>query len=275
MLFRPLFAAFNGVGCQDEFDAERLRTLGCRPEAIRVVGNLKFDAAKLEERRLLNVPALLRQLGVPEGARLLVAGSTHAGEEAILADLFLRWRSQFPSLFLVLVPRHFERGKEVGRELTARGINFAYRSQVSANTRHKANEIECLLVNTTGELKYFYEHADVIFIGKSLTAEGGQNPIEPGALGKPMVFGPNMQNFEAIAKAFVEGHGAVQVADVPALESAVTELLGDPARAAEIGKNAVRIVRENSGAIERTVDLIVAHLDRREIYISPKPAETG
>src|SRR5439155_62748 len=244
-LFRPLFAALTGIGCQNESDAQRLRSLGCRPEAIRVVGNLKFDAAKLDERRLLNVPELLAQLGQPPGARLLVGGSTHPGEEAILAEVFLRLRSRFPELFLVVVPRHFERGKEAGRDLTARGLRVVYRSEMSVSTRYKPNQVDALLVNTTGELKYFYEQASVIFVGKSLTAEGGQNPIEPGALGKPIIFGPNMQNFEAIAKAFAEQDGAIQVRDAAELEAAVTDLLGNEARAAELGRNAQRIVREN------------------------------
>src|SRR5713101_1986609 len=91
-LFRSLFAGFSGVGCQNEADAERLRSLGCQPEAVRVVGNLKFDAAKIEERRLLNVPQLLAQIGIPENARILVGGSTHPGEEAILGRVFLRLR---------------------------------------------------------------------------------------------------------------------------------------------------------------------------------------
>jgi len=208
-LFRPLFASLAGVGCQNENDAQRLRELGCQPDVIRVVGNLKFDAAKLEERRVLDVRALLRQLGMPDNARLLVAGSTHAGEEQIIAELFLRLRQRFPDLHLILVPRHFERGKEVGRVLSSTGVKFAYRSELSVNSRYKPGDVDCLLVNTTGELKYFYEHASVIFVGKSLTAEGGQNPIEPGALARPVIFGPNMQNFEAVAKALVDAQGAL------------------------------------------------------------------
>ena len=101
-LFRPLFAAFAGVGAQNEADAARLREVGCRPEAVQMVGNLKFDAAKFDGRRLLNVPAMLRQLGVRENARLLVCGSTHDGEERILADIYIRLRQRFPDLFLVL-----------------------------------------------------------------------------------------------------------------------------------------------------------------------------
>jgi 3-deoxy-D-manno-octulosonic-acid transferase len=269
-LFRSLFSSLAGVGCLNESDAERLRDLGCQPDAIRVVGNLKFDAAKLEERRVLDVRGLLRQVGIPDGARLLVAGSTHAGEEQIVAEMFLRLRERFPDLYLIVVPRHFERGKEVGRALSAAGVKFVYRSELSVNSRYKPGEVDCLLVNTTGELKYFYQQAAVIFVGKSLTAEGGQNPIEPGALAKPVVFGPNMQNFEAIAKAFVDAQGAIQVNDATELETAIASLLQDPESAAALGRNALAVVRQNLGAIERTVDMIVANMARSEIYIVPK-----
>jgi 3-deoxy-D-manno-octulosonic-acid transferase len=270
LLFKALFKSFAGVGAQNETDAARLRELGCRPEAIHVVGNLKFDAARLDERRSLDVPAMLRQLGVPECARLLVGGSTHAGEEAILAELFLRLRCSFPDLFLVLVPRHFERGREVGRELEVRGMKFVYRSEITANTRFKPGEVECLLVNTTGELRYFYEHAAVIFVGKSLTAEGGQNPVEPGALGKTMVFGPNMQNFKAIVDSLLEEDGAVQVRNAAELEAVLGELLADEKRRETLGQNALKVVHENRGSIERTVDMIVKHLEGGELYVAPK-----
>lgn len=260
ILFRPLFAGLAGVGCQNEADAQRLIRLGCRPEAVRVVGNLKYDAAHLDERRVLDVRRLLGQLGVPAGARLLVGGSTHAGEEGILARVFQRLRKQFPDLFLVLVPRHFERGKEAGRDVASQGVRFVYRKEVTPQSQYPPGELDCLLVNTTGELKYFYEEAAVIFVGKSLTAEGGQNPIEPGALGKPMVFGPNMQNFEAVAKSFVGQEGALQVPDEATLESALTSILADPERAAQLGRRALDVVRENLGSIERTVDMLVENL---------------
>ena len=259
-LFKPLFASFTGVGAQNEADAVKLRELGCRPEAINIVGSLKFDAAKIDERRLLDVSRMLRQLGVPEGARLLVAGSTHAGEEAILAEQFLRLRQRFPDIFLVLVPRHFERGKDVGRELTERGVKFIYRSEVTIKMQLKPGEVDCLLVNSTGELRYFYEHASVVFVGKSLTAEGGQNPIEPGTLGKAMVFGPNMQNFAEVVRNLLEHDGAVQVRDAAELEKVLGELLADPARCEQLGRQAQKVVRQNLGAIGRTVEMIVKHI---------------
>jgi 3-deoxy-D-manno-octulosonic-acid transferase len=268
-LFRPLFASFTGVGAQNEADAVRLREVGCRPEAVHVVGNLKFDAAKLDEQRSLNVPAMLRQLGVPADAQILVAGSTHDGEEMILAEMVKRLRAKFPGFFLVLVPRHFERCREIGKNLAASNVKFFWRSEFSKKTEMPAGELECLLVNTTGELRFFYEHATVVFVGKSLTAIGGQNPIEPGALGKAMVFGPNMQNFAEVTRNFVAQKGAVQVNDANSLEPAIADLLTDEIRRLELGRNALKVVAENRGALERTVEMILEQLKRRGIYVAP------
>jgi 3-deoxy-D-manno-octulosonic-acid transferase len=267
-LFRPLFASFAGVGAQNETDAARLREVGCRPEVISIVGNLKFDAAKLNERQTLDVPALLRQLGVPDDAPILLGGSTHAGEEAILAELAQRLRVQFPKLFLVLVPRHFERAREVGRQLRERGVKFVCRNEIFANTQFREGELDCLLVNTTGELRFFYRNATVVFIGKSLTAIGGQNPIEPGAVGKAMVFGPNMQNFAGITHNFLEKSAAIQVNSPEALEKTIAELLADKARCAELGRNALKVVAENLGAIDRTVEMILDQVKKCKIYIA-------
>jgi 3-deoxy-D-manno-octulosonic-acid transferase len=266
-LFRPLFASFAGVGAQNETDAARLRELGCRPEAIQIVGGLKFDAAHLETQQAVNVEKILRQVGVPPGARVLLGGSTHNGEEVILAEVFQRLRRQFPDLFLVLVPRHFERGREVGRALNERGVKFMYRTDVVPDTQLEPGKLDCLLVNSTGELKFFYEHATVIFIGKSLAAAGGQNPIEPAALAKPVVFGPNMQNFADVTRSFLAQDAAVQVQNAAELEKKLAELLANETRRAELGRNALKVVRENLGAIDRTVDMIVKHLDNGEIYI--------
>jgi 3-deoxy-D-manno-octulosonic-acid transferase len=270
ILFRPLFASFTGVGAQNEEDAVRLREVGCRPEAVHVVGNLKFDAAKLEGNRTLDVSGMLRQLGVPGDAQILVAGSTHDGEEILLAEMVKRLRVKFPKLFLVLVPRHFERCREVGQKLRARGVEFFYRSELSRKTNYDAGEMECLLVNTTGELRFFYEHATVVFVGKSLTAIGGQNPIEPGALGKAMVFGPNMQNFADVARSFLKQDAAVQVRDAAVLEKTVAELLADENRRTQLGLNARKVVAENLGALDRTVKIILEELKNHGIYVAPE-----
>jgi 3-deoxy-D-manno-octulosonic-acid transferase len=254
---RPIFAGFTGVGCQQPDDAGRMKDLGFRPEAVHFTGNLKFDAAQPDSRAGLDVPALLRQIGAAEDALYLVAGSTHAGEEVVLAGLLTRLREKFPNLFLILVPRHFERTKEVVRELQAIGTRFICRTDIPKEAALPPGKLECLLVNTTGELKYFYEQADVVFVGKSLTALGGQNPIEPAALGKAVVFGPNMQNFASVTRAFLAAEAVVQVADAACLERAVEELLRDKQRRMELGERARRVVEQNLGATDRTVQLIV------------------
>ena len=269
-LFRRLFRSFAGVGCQNEEDAQRLQAVGCRPEAVRVVGNLKFDAAKLTERSTLDVRGMLRQLGVADDAPILVAGSTHDGEEVLLVDIAQRLREKFPNLFLILVPRHFERCKDLGQKLRSRGVKFMYRNEIFAGTKLEPGTIDCLLVNTTGELKFFYELATLVFVGKSLTAIGGQNPIEPGAQGKAIVFGPNMQNFADITRAFIKKQAAVQVKSPEELEQQLGELLADAPRRAALGKAALELVAENLGAVDRTVEMIVPHLEKCGIWVSEK-----
>jgi 3-deoxy-D-manno-octulosonic-acid transferase len=157
----------------------------------------------------------------------------------------------------------------VGRQLREQGVKFVFRNEILANTRFDDGQADCLLVNTTGELRFFYEHATVVFVGKSLTAVGGQNPIEPGAVGKAMVFGPNMQNFTDIAREFVSQNAAVQAANAEMLENAIAELLADEGRRIQMGRAALQVVQKNLGAMERTVDLILEHLKGRGIYIVP------
>ena len=121
-----------------------------------------------------------------------------------------------------------------------------------------------------GRAAFFYEPATVVFVGKSLAAEGGQNPIEPGALGRAMVFGPNMQNFADVTRSFLAQNGAVQVGAAADLEKAVADLLADEPRRAELGRNALKVVSQNLGALERTVEIILEQLQARGIYITPE-----
>ncbi len=269
-LFRRLFATFDGVGCQNEEDAQRLRAVGCREDAVRVVGNLKFDAAKFSERRHLDVRGLLRQIGVADDAVILVAGSTHDGEEIILAEIAARLRQKFPKLFLIIVPRHAERAASITQQFRAQNIKSICRSEIGHSVQLHPGAVDCLLVNTTGELMFFYEPADLVFIGKSITAVGGQNPIEPAALGKAVIFGPNMQNFTDIVRIFLKHNAAVQVKDPAELERVFGELLQAPARRAELGRQAREAVAENHGAVERTVEMLLPKLSACGIYVAPK-----
>jgi 3-deoxy-D-manno-octulosonic-acid transferase len=235
---------------------------------------LKFDAAMenvmvAPGQRMIDVHAMLRQMGLNSDTPVLIGGSTHDGEEILLAEIAQRLRAKIPDLFLILVPRHFERSNDVARQLRERGVKLAFRTEIKTDTQLKEGEINCLLVNTTGELKYFYECATVVFVGKSVTAKGGQNPIEPGAFGKPIVFGPNMQNFEDIARLFTERNGAIQVRDAAMLEKVLEDLFVDKYQRAELGRNALQVITESQGATDRTVEIILEKLKSIEVYVVP------
>lgn len=269
-LFRPLFASFAYIGAQNETDAGRLREIGYAESAVAIPGALKFDAARPPASPRLDAARLLGRCGMKAGAPVLVGGSTHDGEEALLARIAQNLRKRFPDLFLVLVPRHMERRSQVSAALRELGVPFQLRSRMDDASNAPA-DLQCLVVDTTGELVDFYRQATIVFVGKSLTARGGQNPIEPGALGKAMVFGPNMQNFRSVARAFVDGGGARQVADETELERALGELLADPRACGTMGDKAQRVVAENQGAVARTVDGVIERLRQTGVLEESNP----
>jgi 3-deoxy-D-manno-octulosonic-acid transferase len=259
--FKDLFQAFTLVCAQSDDYATRFTDAGCRPENVMVTGNIKFDTAKISGQSGPDASVLLAQAGFPVDAQILVGGSTHDGEEKMLACLFQRLRERFPRLYLVIVPRHFERARSVGRNLETTGIKYLFRSKLSPSTKMEPGTVDCLVVDSTGELMSFYTQATVVFIGKSILAKGGQNPIEPAALGRATVFGPNMQNFTDVVRIFLTGKGVVQVKSVVMLERAIEALLVDPQAAAKLGERGRQIVVENQGALQRTVALLSKHLD--------------
>ncbi|MCX6897470.1 MAG: 3-deoxy-D-manno-octulosonic acid transferase [Verrucomicrobia bacterium] len=250
-LSRRVFGAFDLLCAQGARDAERFRKLGARDAALRTTGSLKFDEAQMPSPVGAQAKEFLRACGVGDGRPIWVCGSTHAGEEEIAFRVFRELRAKFPSLFLVLAPRHPERTKEVLAVAERCGV------RVTLRTQPPQAGADCLLLNTTGELKAFYEAATVIFVGKSLRGRGGQNIIEAAATGAPVLFGPAMQNFEAIADNFVRAGAGVQVADDAALRPALAELLAKPDRRREIAERARQVIAQGSGAAERTLEAMV------------------
>ena len=255
-LFHTVVNKLSLVCAQSQDDATNFSSLGVSPDRVKMTGNMKYDASLPKPGgKQINTREILTGIGVSPEQLVLVAGSTHPGEEEILFDLVNRLRVKFPTLFLILVPRHVERTPDVVRIARAKGVNFLLRTDVPARPAHAASP-DCLIVNTTGELRWFYDVATVVFVGKSLVGEGGQNIIEPAATGVPVVFGPNMQNFKAIAAEFVAAGAGVQVADVAALEHELADLLTNAARRKKIAAAARAVIDQNVGATQRNVELI-------------------
>lgn len=243
-LFRRVLDDVALFCMQSEEDARRIISLGARPERVLVTGNLKMEApagaAGAEQlwRRLLHLGQ----------APVVVAGSTHRGEETAVLDAFQTVRLAADGLRLVLAPRHPERLEEVEGLVRARGLVVVRRSRVSPGSAP-----EVILVDTMGELASLYAVADVIFVGGSLVPVGGHNVVEPALHAKPVVFGPHMTNFRDAAALLLRADAAVQVRDGSELAAALGRLLGDAAGRQVLGRAAWSAVRAHQGACVRTV----------------------
>jgi len=267
----PTFRLLDLVCVQQPEDADRWQRIGVARSRIKCTGSIKYDPEGFDNATdpqttnkavVASLPAApkfdeggwdaWRGLG-PEHL-VLFGGSTHHGEEEILATIFLRLRQQFPSLRLFIGPRHVERLREIRAQLDASGLRVALASEAHAG--RERNDVDCVLLDTTGELQRWYDIATVVFIGKSLTAHGGQNPVEPILARKPVLFGPNMENFATLARALVSKEGAIQVRDADYLERAIAGLLHDSDARQRLVQNARAVLNAHQGATARAAALI-------------------
>jgi len=269
-LFRKLFASFAGVGAQNETDAARLCEIGCRPEAIHVVGSLKFDAAKLQEKRALNVPGLAAPVGVPADAPLLLGGSTHAGEEGFWLTFFCGCACASRTCF----SSSCRATSSAAARWAANWRRAACALPIAANSRRTpgtrtANWIACSST-PPAELRYFYEHAHRDF--RRQKPHGGrraETPSNRARWARRSCSGPNMQKLRGTwRKTSSRRKPPCRWRDAKELESAVGETAGRRPAPLAARANALNVVRENLGAIERTVDMIVEQLDPKEFYVS-------
>ena len=256
-MIRPLAAGvFNQLDLlcvQEPSEAERWKGLGVRADKILCTGSIKYDDRGEGAARRDFRPDLLL-LGIPEDAPVLLAGSTHAGEEKLIAEMVVRLRKDCPGLFYIAVPRHAERWREVRRELAEAGLTPALRVGEEPNPPRP----DALIVNTTGELRDWYDCATVVFVGKSLTAHGGQNPAEAVAAGKAVVLGPNMENFASLTDQLLRDGAAIQVPDAGKLEEAFRRLLASPEERAALAAAGTRCFDAHRGAALRTCEAVLA-----------------
>lgn len=250
-LIKPIFGMLHQVLVQEPEDVRRWSGLGVSLECIHYTGSIKFDpqgaAPDLQQVQKLRV--ILEQTGWHPSQPCLLLASTHPGEEVLISQVVQRLRVSYPDLVLLIVPRHVERAQALSEELAGIGLTVQRRSQQSISPQSPLN----LLIDTTGELRAWQELATMVVVGKSFLATGGQNPAEAVMAGKPVLFGPHMENFKSLIELLLSRDGAVQVDDAAALEQALKQLLNDPARQQKLGQNGHAALAVHEGATVKTV----------------------
>lgn len=267
---------------QTSKEKAKIISLGAPPDRVKVTGNMKFDQAKLSGPSEEGIARLRDSFSLAENEELFVAGSTHPGEEEIILEAYKTLRLHRRNLRLLLAPRHPERAPQIEKLVTKHGfvpfrvsqlpspqsqaLPSASSGPLAEGPRANAkgnSQLSILILDTIGQLRSIYGLADLVFVGGSLVPRGGHNPIEPACLGKPILFGPWLFNFQAIADAFLEKGAAILVKDKEDLEAQSLRLLGDPSKRKELGAKAKEVVELSLGATKRNIDLVKELFDKK------------
>ncbi len=237
---------------QTPADADRLQKLGAK--TVQYVGNLKLAVPPLPAPEQ-QVEDLKRQLA---NRPTWIAASTHPGEEAIAIRIHAALKRQHPNLLTIIIPRHPPRSPTIAEEIVQSGLSVAIRSMDQPLTP----TTDIYLADTIGELGLFFRLSSIVFMGKSLCAEGGQNPFEPARLGAAILFGPRMSNFPDMSRSLLSAGGAIQVSDETELQSTLNALLTDPARLERQQQAALIWAESEAGILDRFIQTLSPFLDR-------------
>ena len=227
-----------------------MMSLGALTNTMHVTGDLKFHqnfaSAETEGERLRHALRLSR------GTAVMIAGSTHEGEEEMILHIFRKLKVDFPQLILILAPRHLQRIPRVEGLLKSQGVRWVRRTMITAERRPE----EVILLDTVGELSALYGVGTAIFVGGSFSRVGGHNILEVLAHGKGVVFGPHMEEFREIAQLVVERGAGIQASTPAGLKEVMGRLIADPALRREMGTKGLALIREKQGALERTLQIV-------------------
>ena len=243
-------------------EAERVLSLGAAPDRVWVTGNTKFDALVLDSEPE-RVDGLRAEMGLVAGAPVFMAGSTHEGEEELVLGVYQQLLARRADLQLVIAPRYVERSGRVLAMAADAGLSVRLRSGGVA-----AGHAQVIVLDTIGELPTAYRLATLVFVGGSFIRRGGQNVLEPAGQGRPVLFGPHMENFKDSLQVLV-GRGGIQVATPEQLLKVAQELLARPDKIVELGELAREAVSQIRGASRRNVDHMLRFLPRNRAADAP------
>jgi len=254
---KQVFLNFVHICAQSSEDAERFRRLGVPKDRITVTGNIKFDEAH-QTLGLEDIEKLKRSMNIQPAQKVLLAGSTHPGEEEILLKAYTRLKRHNGDLLLIVAPRNPDRSGSIFRMFDSAGFSVGLMKEINKIFTDK--KFDVIIIDAMGLLKKIYAVSDIAFIGGSLVKCGGHNPLEPAAFSKPILFGEDMSDFADISGMLLKAEGAVCVKDAEDLYDAVVSLIEDDNKALDMGKNALGIFTANKGAVEKTMKVIKGYL---------------
>lgn len=253
--FRHPLQDFSRLCMQTEADRERIIAIGAPPERTVVSGNLKYDipfqTVEKDEKR-----ALRQRYAIPDDLLVIVAASTHPGEEEQLLSAYRKLLQTVPDLFLLLVPRHPERAAEVALLLQQAGLPHKRRTELPETGTQEFNSGGVLLVDLVGEMMNMYALSDLAFVGGSLVATGGHNLLEPASRGIPCIFGPHMTNFREIARLVLHYGAGIQVKTVEDLVEVCSTMIKSGEMRKVLGNNGLKLMRDNGGATNKHMEII-------------------
>ncbi len=265
----PIFSQLSAVTVPFSSDVARWNAIGIPEDRIHILGSVKFDSTSgSQPGKEAELRDWLHSTGMSENSRILLAGSTHDGEESLIVRDYLKLRQEIPNLSLVIVPRHAERAGAIVTQLVEMELSTIVKAPISDELAgiSAKDKVPVWIANTTGELRSWFTLAEVVVIGKSFCGIGGQNPVEPILAGKPVVVGPHMENFADVVHDLCSCEGIVQLPDESLLEDTLRRLLLDPEMGSDIAQRGAKAMARHEGSAETTAQFILTQ-------ISPPPLE--
>jgi 3-deoxy-D-manno-octulosonic-acid transferase len=237
---------------QSELDAKRFSEIGIDEDKIKITGNMKFDSIEeLSSKKPTDLDSLKDKIGLRGNDFLIVAGSTHKGEEEHILDIYIHLKRQFDNLRLLIAPRHLERTIDIENIIEKRGVRAKRLSE-----SEKSSGDEVFILDTIGELCLVYGLADFVFVGGSLVPAGGHNILEPAFFAKPIIVGPYMHNFREITQIFLSNSALIQVKDTHDLDLKIKELISDKDKLSKLGSAAKSVLFSRQGATVTNLEII-------------------
>ncbi len=255
--FRPFFRSvlknFDVFSMISENDADRIHAIGAPLSKIRVNGNAKYDSAVTSPDPAVE-QQMRQMLNLSPSDRTIVAGSTRGGEEEMLLDAYAKIHEKYPKILLILAPRHIKRAADICALIRSRGFQCRLRTEIEQGKIERTAQI--LVIDTFGELFNIYSIATLVFCGASLVPLGGQNPLEPAVWGKPVLYGPHMEDFLDAKNILESGGGSIEVSDPRELAETFLKLLENPQEAKDLGSRAREAAFQTRAAAHRHADVI-------------------